>query len=50
MEALDFNTGSGFLDQFIDVPPYEGAEDAHLRLIFAGFGTTSFGLIVRNAG
>ena len=50
VEALDFNTGSGFLDQFIDVPPYEGAEDAHLRLIFAGFGTTSFGLIVRNAG
>jgi SAM-dependent methyltransferase len=43
---LDFDTGSGLLDKFIDIPPYKGSQDAHLRLSVGGFASTSFGIIV----
>lgn len=43
---LDFDIGSGFLDQFIDIPPYQQVQDAHLKLLVDGFATTSFGMIV----
>ena len=58
VERLDFDIGSGFMDLFVDVPPYEhdlagtpfdqrlGAA-AHLKLMVDGFPTTSFGLVVQ---
>jgi SAM-dependent methyltransferase len=44
---LDFDIGNGFLDQFIDIPPYQQVQDAHLKLLVDGFATTSFGIIVK---
>jgi len=44
---LNFDIGSGFLDQFIDIPPYQEFQDAHLRLLVGDYATTSFGIIVR---
>ena len=44
---LNFEIGSGFLDQFIDIPPYEKTQDAHLRLLVDSFVTTSFGIIIK---
>jgi len=51
---LDFNSGSGFLDGFIDIPPWPhndhplnpGEPDAHLKLSLDGFVCTSFGLSI----
>jgi SAM-dependent methyltransferase len=52
---LDFDTGDGVLDRFIDLPPYErdgtagdvGAADvAHLKLSVERFPCTCFGLVV----
>lgn len=43
---FDFEVGSGFLDKFIDVPPYEHPQHAHLRLMLGKFSSTSFGIIV----
>ncbi len=44
---LNFDIGSGFLDQFIDIPPYQQPLDAHLKLLVSNFATTSFGIIVK---
>ena len=44
---LNFEIGSGFLDQFIDIPPYEKIQDAHLKLLVDDFATTSFGIIIK---
>jgi len=44
---LNFDIGSGFLDQFIDIPPYKPPQDAHLKLLVDGFATTSFGIVIR---
>jgi SAM-dependent methyltransferase len=44
---LNFEIGSGFLDQFIDIPPYQENQDAHLKLLVENFATTSFGIIVK---
>jgi SAM-dependent methyltransferase len=44
---LNFEIGDGFLDQFIDIPPYETTQDAHLKLLVDDFATTSFGIIVK---
>lgn len=44
---LNFDIGSGFLDKFIDIPPYQSPLDAHLKLLVGGFATTSFGIIVK---
>lgn len=46
VQPLDFRMGSGLLDKFIDIPPYESHQEAHLRLTICGFGATSFGIIV----
>ena len=42
---FNYDLGSAPLDQHIDVPPY--AENDHLKLLLAGYVTTSFGIIVR---
>lgn len=53
---LDFSTGNGILDRFIDVPPYtwEGASEEvwggrpeHLKMTFGRFPSTCFGLVIR---
>ena len=42
---LDFNSGKGFADHYVDLPPYK--QDIHLKLELAGYVTTSIGLIIR---
>jgi len=59
----DFRIGSGFLDRFVDVPPYfvgegglssaqwsEANQLAHLKLLIGDFRCTCFGIIVKKAG
>ncbi|MDX2257132.1 MAG: hypothetical protein NW214_16600 [Pseudanabaenaceae cyanobacterium bins.39] len=46
---LNFDIGAGFLDQFIDIPPYHQPLNAHLKLLVDGFATTSFGIIIRRS-
>lgn len=56
--ALDTDAGTGLLDRFIDVPPYDLQPHPalafptapHLRLTVDGFPVTSVGLIVRAGG
>lgn len=43
---LDFNKGTTFLDNFVDLPPYSKG-NMHLRLNISGFTSTSIGLIIR---
>jgi SAM-dependent methyltransferase len=47
---LEFGTGNGILDGFIDIPPYDytSPELAHLKLTVGRFPTTCFGLIVEH--
>lgn len=55
---LNLDAGTGMLDRFIDVPPYEHQAEGtmafpmspHLRLSIDGFPVTSVGLIVRAGG
>ena len=56
---LDFTTGSGVLDRFIDVPPYSwdgasedvwGPQPEHLKLTVGRFPCTCYGLVVRRQG
>lgn len=59
VEEPDFDTGTGRMDQFIDLPPWQHdpgensaaqlGEPLHLKLAIDGFISTSFGLIVRKA-
>ncbi|PZO41442.1 MAG: hypothetical protein DCF19_09560 [Pseudanabaena frigida] len=46
---LDFDIGTGFLDKFIDIPPYTEELHAHLKLLLDGFTTTSFGIVIRKS-
>jgi SAM-dependent methyltransferase len=53
MLPMDFGTGTGILDQFVDLPPYPGTESPlavpeppHLRLSIQGLISTSIGFIV----
>ncbi len=55
VEPLDFDTGSGVLDRFIDLPPYEwdglgeeywGAPIGRLKLCVERFPSTCFGIVV----
>ncbi|WP_426955750.1 SAM-dependent methyltransferase [Muricoccus radiodurans] len=57
MLPVDFGTGDGLLDRFVDLPPYPGAdwpmpipEPPHLRLSVQGLVATSIGLVVEAAG
>ena len=43
--AFNFDLGDQPLDQHIDVAPYSA--DKHLKLLIAGYTTTSFGIIIR---
>ena len=45
VEPLDCMPGRGFVDDYVDLPPYKRAP--HLRLKVAGYDITSIGLIVR---
>ncbi|MBV8889141.1 MAG: class I SAM-dependent methyltransferase [Alphaproteobacteria bacterium] len=46
---LDFCRGHGFMDYFVDTPPWTNHPGAqHLKLYIQGFPCTSFGLIVRS--
>jgi SAM-dependent methyltransferase len=53
--AIDFSTGEGVLDGFVDLPPYAHSAPGwlryphapHLRLSFGGFPVTSIGLVIR---
>ena len=54
--ALDFDTGDGPLNRFIDLPPYEwdalgkrafGAEVGRLKLAVGRFPSTCFGIVVK---
>ncbi|QIR41531.1 class I SAM-dependent methyltransferase [Tolypothrix sp. PCC 7910] len=52
--TLDFNIGSGVLDRFIDLPPYDSkihqlGQEAHLKLLIDGFASTSFGIVIKKA-
>jgi 2-polyprenyl-3-methyl-5-hydroxy-6-metoxy-1,4-benzoquinol methylase len=46
--SLNFNIGTGPLDQYVDVPPY--GEYNHLKLKIQEWVTTSYGLIIKKAG
>jgi hypothetical protein len=46
--AIDFSSGNGELDRYIDIPPYLSAPDKrHLRLLLWQYTTTSIGLFIR---
>jgi SAM-dependent methyltransferase len=45
--TLDFDTGRGFADHYVDLPPYK--QDIHLRLQISGYTTTSIGWIIRKS-
>ena len=56
---LDFATGSGVLDRFIDVPPYSwdgasedvwGPNPEHLKMTVGRFPCTCYGLVIRRGG
>jgi len=44
VEPLDLNTGTTFIDRYIDLPPYRN--EPHLRLRLEGYDCTSIGLII----
>jgi len=45
---FDFDPGLKPLDRYIDVPPYRLTP--HLKMAFAGYATTSIGIIVQKGG
>jgi hypothetical protein len=47
LAPFDFDTGSGPLDRYVDLPPY--LDQPHLKLTVEGYSTTSIGLIIRRA-
>ena len=60
---LDFDVGTGLIDRYIDIPPFEvegtesfhamwreGWQRSHLKLAIDGFASTSFGIVIRKAG
>ncbi len=56
LECVDYDAGSGVLDQFVDLPPFactshlNHPRSPHLRVSVEGFAATSVGLIIRAAG
>ncbi|WP_424134610.1 class I SAM-dependent methyltransferase [Roseomonas chloroacetimidivorans] len=57
MLPVDFDPGTGVLDQFVDLPPYPNTawplsitEPPHLRLSIRGLVATSLGFIVEKGG
>jgi hypothetical protein len=44
VEPIDWSTGKGFADGFVDLPPH--ASPSHLRLRVAGYDCTSIGIII----
>lgn len=44
---IDFTAGTGPIDSFVDLPPYQG--DFHLRLKLGHYTSTSIGLIIKKA-
>jgi SAM-dependent methyltransferase len=50
---FDFNPGDGFLDRFVDLPPYSDNilisphHYAHLKLLLDGYTCTSMGIIIK---
>ncbi len=44
IEPLDFTTGGGFIDDYVDLPPYR--LEPHLRLRIKKYNCTSIGLII----
>lgn len=44
---LDFDTGQGLADDYIDLPPYR--PDPHLKLKIGDYVSTSYGLIIHKA-
>jgi SAM-dependent methyltransferase len=53
LAEFDFDPGSGVLDRFVDLPPYQHEalispqHHAHLKLLFDGYTCTSVGMIIR---
>ncbi|OAI50953.1 hypothetical protein AYO37_00610 [Opitutia bacterium SCGC AG-212-L18] len=56
LDPIDFSSGDGFLDNYIDIPPYPNDAHlpwehrvlkAHLRLALDRYATTSIGLIIK---
>lgn len=47
VEEMDWNYGTSPLDYYVDIPPYK--QNPHLKLMLAGYVTTSIGLIVRKS-
>ncbi len=45
LAALQLERGDGFLDNYVDIPPYHS--DAHLRLLIEKYCSTSIVLIIR---
>jgi hypothetical protein len=45
VEEMDWSFGTKPLDYYVDIPPYK--QNIHLKLLLAGYVTTSIGLIVR---
>jgi hypothetical protein len=48
MAPLDLEPGSGFLDQWVDLPPFN--QDASLRLLIGRHVASSVGILIRRAG
>lgn len=46
--AIDWSTGDGPVDAYLDLPPYR--KEPHLKLALSGFATTSIGFIVQKGG
>lgn len=44
---MNYNPGSGELDQYIDLPPFQ--LDPHIKLILGAFVSTSIGVLVRKS-
>ena len=45
VEPLNLNTGTGGVDNHVDLPPY--GFSPHLKMVLSGFVVTSIGLIIK---
>lgn len=45
---VSFEPGEGYVDNFVDIPPYY-RKNMHLNLLIGKYVTTSFGLVIRKA-
>jgi hypothetical protein len=44
---IDWNLGEGFAETVVDLPPFSGRGEPHIRLRFMDYDTTSIGLIIQ---